>query len=282
MENEMTQNKITTVSDAVEIGNTVTKIHETPVNMLYEVPDGRGGVTTKNMSKTPRNVLLFKHGLYSLVKGDPDEIHVLNQKPYVAVSPTNDESCYVIWVGRDSEPVHTTPDKEKRFLEVVKDLVESRESDCVSEMEELQLEILDSQVRRKVVNKLLDKAPFSDLVEKSIIRKTKRGWLFHDTLLLTWESEFRNKNYKDGGYEVNGSSVSKTNSENKAFRLRQDYGNGPTLDDFEESDTMTRHTVQFGDEGYTFGQQEFEFVTRAVWALKNVKPRGVNATDSGI
>lgn len=282
-ENEMTQNETAMVADepgnAVEVGRRIKKIHETPVNMLYEVPDGRGGTTTKNLSKTPKNVLLYKHGLYSLVQGDPDEIYVLSQEPYAAVSPTEDDSSYVIWVGEDSTPVHTPPEKERRVLEVIRDIVEDGGMDAIDELEKLQVEILDSQVRRNVVNKLLSQPPFSQLVERGVLEATGRGWLFHGSLLLTWEGEFRNKNDHEGGFEVSGSGVRQVESANDAFRLRQDRGDNPTLDDFEESDTMSRHKVQFEDGAHTFGRQEFGFVTHAIWALKNVNPRGANAAN---
>jgi hypothetical protein len=49
----------------------------------------------------------------------------------------------------------------------------------------------------------------------------------------------------------------------------------------DSTDVDDRITVEFGDVTHTFGKKEVEFVSRVVWALKNVRPRGPNCQPSG-
>lgn len=260
---------------AVEECRSVEIIDETPVNMLIRVFDDDESSNTLNKTKNARNELLYKHGLYELIYGDGNEILRLSETPYGAVSSHEDSGTFTVWVN-DDPSIETPPSMEEDVLEAVKDIKEDPDIG-IRPLTEIHQTILDTQVRRRVIERLLTAEPFSTVAEHGMITPTNKGWLMHDQLLLTWDGEFHNQSNEDRRYEVSGSGVRKVESVNKAFSLNNRTGQQSVASYGEDAEkTTNRTTVEFGDATHTFGKKEVEFVSRVVWALKNVKPRGLN------
>ncbi|QLG30001.1 hypothetical protein HUG10_20560 (plasmid) [Halorarum halophilum] len=256
----------------VEEGRSVEKIDETPVNLLLRVHTDEGW-ETRNVTKTNRNVLLYEHGLYDLVYGSGNEILELSQTPYAAVASHEQEGTFTVWVN-DEPPIETPPRMEEDVLEAVREILDN-ERRTIAPLTEIHKTILDTQVRRHVINRLLDEAPFSAFTERGLIDTESRGWLLYDQLLLTWEGEFRNQSNEDRRYEVSGSGVRQVESVNEAFSLsRRGQQDVTEYGEDGEQTTNDRITVEFGDVTHTFGEKEVAFISRVVWALKNVRPRG--------
>lgn len=257
----MNANELTVSDHRVQI------IDETPHNMLVKIAKDDGETNTLNVARNPRNELLYKHGMYKLVHGEPGLI-IQFKDSGLEVQTTEEGGVYVITGDRD--PVHTSPEHERRLLDAIKTLKETGDDTPLSE---LYHHILDTQIRRHVVNRLFDVRPFSVLADKGLVEADPRGWLFHDSLLLTWEGEFRNDT-RDTTYSVSGSAVREVESVNEAFTLSVDQrGTAGTAID-QVSDEVSRHSVEIDGQEYTFGKRETQFVAKAVWAVKNVRPRG--------
>lgn len=261
---------------AVEEGRGVEIIDETPVNMLVRVFEDDGSSNTLNKTKNARNELLYKHGLYDLVYGEGDEILQLSDTPYGAVSSHEESGTFTVWVN-DEPSIETPPSMEGDVLEAVRKIKDDPEIG-IRPLTEIHQTILDTQVRRRVIDRLLTAEPFSTFVERGMITDTNKGWLIHEQLLLTWEGEFRNQSNEDRRYEVSGSGVRQVESVNEAFSLNRRSGQ-QAVDTYSEdaAETTSRATVEFGDATHTFGKKEMEFISRVVWSLKNVKPRGLNS-----
>lgn len=263
---------------AVEVGREVEILDETPVSMFVQYFDHeKGKPVRRNVAKNDRNELLFKHNMYGLIHSDESTIYTVTQEPYAAVSATGD-STYTVWVG-DEHPVQTDPSLEERLLRAVREVQEADEGtewtlDIESEdarvhpLRELHQHIIDTQVRRNVVNRLLEHPPFSMYRESGILEVEEGGWLFHGMLRLTWEGELRHRRGSEEIERIEGSSTRRVGTENDAFDLE---GSGPGI---EPDDELERHTVKFGDREVTFGMLEMEFVTKAIWVAQNVTPRG--------
>jgi len=259
----------------VEEGRSVEIIDETPVNMLIRVYEDDGSASTTNVSKNARNELLYKHGLYDLVYGQGEQVLVLNQDPYAAIASHEQKATFTVWVN-DDPPIETPPGMEEDVLGAVRDMKVS-DGDSIAPLTAIHATILDTQVRRHVIKCLLDVAPFSAFAERGSIQEDERGWLLHDQLLLTWEGEFRNQSNEERRYEVSGSGVREVESVNEAFQLSRRSGQQDvtSYDSDEPSTDPDDHvTVEFEGVTHTFGKKEVEFVSRVVWALKNVRPRG--------
>lgn len=245
---------------AVEEGRDVRIIDETPHSMFVEVK-ADGEWTQMNKSKNPRNVLMFKHGMYDLVRGSRREIFEFDTDKLCRIA-SDQKSSYTIWVG-DREPLNTSPDRESEVLDAVKRTIETGKAYPI---ENVYQSIRDSQVRHRVINALLEEAPFSVLRERGTIEADDRGWLIHDHLLLTWEVDLLNDT-DDIGYTVSGSGVSRSQSTNAAFDLNIDVS----------PDEMDRPEVTLDGKEYKFGAQEMRFIATALWVVKNVNPRGAGS-----
>lgn len=255
-------------ANAVLVDDGVNIIDETPHTMLVQLRTPTGRITQQNVSKNPRNILLYKHGMAQLVHGEPGLV-VQFKDTDVQIQTTDEGGVYVIQTS-DAESVHTAPKHERELLEAVRDLKEDRN---VNPIKRLHQHILDTQVRRYVLEQVYSVPPFSVLAEKGFVEQTERGWLFHDHLLLTWEGEFRNEGTEDA-YMVSGSGVRQVESANEAFTLSTRTGT-PGLEEADDDDgEPDRHTAEINGETITFGRLEEEFIAKAVWAVKNVRPRG--------
>jgi len=256
-------------ANAVLVDDGVNIIDETPHTMLVQLQTPTGRITQQNVAKNPRNILLYKHGMAQLVHGEPGLVVQFKDED-IQIQTTDEGGVYVIRAN-DSESVHTAPKHERELLEAVRDL---KEDGNTSPIKRLHQHILDTQVRRYVLDSVYEVPPFSVLAEKGFVKQTERGWLFHGHLLLTWEGEFRNEGTEEA-YLVRGSGVRQVESANEAFTLNTRTGT-PGLDDEDEEveSEPERHTAEINGETITFGRLEEEFIAKAVWAVKNVQPRG--------
>lgn len=259
-------------TDTVELyedDDGVDIIHETPNSMLLDI-DGVDGHS--NVTKNAKNELLYKHGMHRLVHGEPGLVVQFSEYGLI-VQTTDEGGVYVIESEEDDHKVHTSPEQERDLLQAISSI---KQDDDPEPLINLKNHILDNQVRRYVLNRLFEVPPFSALSEKGIVEQTGRGWLFHDQLLLTWENELLNDS-DDTSYAVDGSGTREVSSTNPAFSLTRDLSDDdqhdPDLHDYDE-EGVNRHNVEIGGTEFTFGTEEVRFVAKAIWAAKNVRPRG--------
>lgn len=249
---------------AVEEDKGVRILDETPHSMFVEVRT-EDGWEQMNKAKNARNELLFKHGLWSLVRGSGDDIYQFGDDRTARIMSEQD-STYVIWVD-DLDPVHTSPEMETEVLQAIREVVNRSD---VRPLASLHGRIRDEQVRWNVLSKLLDEPPFSVLVERGVVEHTDKGWLVHDNMLVTWDVELRNQSDTDS-YRVSGSGVRSVESTNNAFDLTFDVS----------ADENVRQDIELDGESYKLGEREMEFVATVLWVVKNIRPRGGRTGQDG-
>ena len=251
--NETTMVDLPAVADeaveTVEAPRLVEILDETSSNLFVRYYDGETW-RTRNVSNNPRNRLLYIHDLYSIVSGR-DEIVTLTSDPTIAVC--GGDAGYTIW--SDGTRIFVPRDLELRFLEAVHDVVDRDETAAI---ESLVHDVIDRYVRQDVMQALGDHDPFRTLEERGVLERTDQGWLIHGQLLVTWESNLRNRGV--GSYIRLGGDIVRSDSENDAFEL-----SGPSPD---------RQTIELDGEKIELGRREMRFISHVVWAVKTVRPRG--------
>lgn len=214
-------------------------LDRTSSSILVRQDDGR----IEQVSLSPRNRLLFDHGLWDFFKKG-DEILTFQDGVKVISHEKGDSFTIVV----DNDPLHLgehhISDLSQAIFDVYSD--ENRDTQPIIEMYR---KIRENQIRYDVLNSLLD-YPLFDSVEK-----TEDGWLFHDKLLLSWEGEF----YHPGttSRTVSGRSIAPS-SNDKAYRIRTNI----------IPDDMDRK-FSIGDETYRLSDREMEFIAKALWAIQN-------------
>lgn len=163
----------------------------------------------KKKANTKKNRLLYKHGLYSLLTGSSGRT-VLQKDPLIAIEPTTNDNVYAIWHGSDSQPVLTPPSKAEKVLQGVLDAIEKNN---VSNIKEVHQYVIENQVRRDVVNKLINLFPHS-------VIKTNEGWTVEGMFLVTWEASVYlvTSDLSEGSYTISG-GVSKIEEKKQFLKL---------------------------------------------------------------
>lgn len=201
---------------------------------------------------TPSNVLLydpaddlpFDNGLRSFFEGD--EALVLSEEPDVMIAPTSNEYCYVLKVRTNA--IETTPNQSDRVLTGIKDAIVN---DDPKGLISLHQDIMDSQVRRAVINALRETFEKSDR-----IAETPSGWLIDDFYLIDWTASMYTKNDDPDENDVrrSGSGVVETD---RSYEFVQ--GN------FQRDS----EPVVVGIQGYSYRltEREMLFLSKATWLL---------------
>jgi hypothetical protein len=120
------------------------------------------------------------------------------------VAPTDNEYCYILRVG--DRTVETTPNQAERVLRAIKDATIDRD---VSSITDLYESIIKSQVRRDIINRLMQ-----TFEEDGRITRVNRGWLVDEFYLVNWEASMYTKhnNPDEGDYKRGGGGVRKTDT----------------------------------------------------------------------
>lgn len=207
---------------------------------------------------SPRNKLLYKHGLHGLIV-DRSEILSLRGPPAVEIAPDGD-SGFSIKVSHDDheefeDKVRIPPHGVQDLLEALATVYDTPERD-VTPILSLVRERLDFDVAPGIVRPLANVEPFDSTVEI-----VKDGWLIHDHVLLTYNNEFFHP--KQRGYTRNGSTIDDSANQ-EAYEVR--FHRRPN------SDGQAELT---GFEGTGYSDVLVDFVRRALWAVTYAPESGV-------
>lgn len=218
------------------------------LSMLVEEPPGH---PPHFIDGSPENVLLYLHELKEFLDGEQGAR--LSHDPHISVKPTRGESVYRIRVGE--RPVESMPHQSDDVLRAVQAAIEDEDLEPIVEVYK---EILDNQVRRDVVNKLID---VLDTIPTGRVQVTESGWLIDQYYLVDWTaSVYVVEDDRDSpDYTRSGDTVEVTDKSKEFVEL--DTGHSPE-----------RMGVKMPDgEQLILGQREMLFLSKAKWLLERTK-----------
>jgi hypothetical protein len=193
----------------------------------------------------PENELPFENGMYQFLHGDKALV-LQEEDPTIMVAPTNNEYCYILKV-RD-RTVETTPEQAERTLRGIKDAAIDREMETLISLHD---DIVSTQVRRSVINKLMKTFDEDDRITQS-----NRGWLVDEFYLVTWEASLYTKhnNPDEGDYKRRGGGVEKTDDSREfvSLHLRRD---------------VSPIEVTIGGDVVRLSEREMLFLSKVKWLL---------------
>lgn len=208
-------------------------------------PDLKKATAENILLYDPEDELPFEDGMRSFLSGD--EALVLSESdPEVMVAPTTNEYCYILRVKGST--VETTPNQAERVLSGIKDAAIDRE---FKPLVDLYDHIMSTQVRRGVVNALLDTFDEQDRIESN-----NNGWLIDDFYLVDWTASmyFKHDDPDEPDVKRGGGGVRETDRsyEFVQLNLRRD------VDPIE---------VSIGGETFRLTEREMLFLAKVKWLL---------------
>lgn len=227
--------------DGEQAGNRNPEIlDDNPTCWFVQFPDG----STDIVAKSNLNELLFEHNLWGLLQ-DGSEVWKATTDDgdsVITVTPMNDASEYRMTIGSGAEVHIGTHHKSRLVDELNAYYTEDSAKGLVSMYERLRTE----QVRPDVIQHFAALPVFED------VEVQDGGWLFHDTLLLTLDREFRHPNTTS---RTRSGSIIEAGANDNAY----DLSIGDPSDHFER-------TVTIDGARYRLSNGEMEFLAKAVWA----------------
>jgi hypothetical protein len=193
----------------------------------------------------PDDELPFENGMYEFLSGQ-QALVLSEDNPEVIVAPTNNEYCYILRVRGNT--VETTPNQAEAVLEGIKGAATDGKYEPLVELYD---EIMSSQVRRPVVNALLN-----TFDEDGRIQITSRGWLVDDFYLVNWEASMylRHNDPDEPDYERGGGGVTETDRSYEFVQLRTPRDIDPI-------------EVSITGETYRLTEREMLFLAKVKWLL---------------
>jgi hypothetical protein len=210
----------------------------------YGQPQLMKGTISNQLLYDPADELPFDSGLASFFEGD--EALILSEEPDVMVAPTSNEYCYVVKVRSDT--IETTPNQSNRVLAGIKEAIVDDDTDKLIRLHE---EVMETQVRREIINALRETFEQSDRITSK-----SRGWLVDDFYLVDWTASMYTKNDDPDENDVrrSGDSVVETDS---SYEFVQ--GNFSR-----ESEPIT---VGIQGDSYRLTEREMLFLSKVTWLL---------------
>jgi len=202
---------------------------------------------------TPENVLLydpedklpFDNGMRDFLSGN-EALVFQDDDPTVMVAPTTNEYCYIVRVGDNT--VETTPEQATEALSRIRDAAIDGD---VQSLIELYDDIMSKQVRRGVVNALLD-----TFDESSRIQKKSDGWLTDGFYLVDWTASMYAKHDDPDENDVirGGGGVTETDRSYEFVQLSLNRDTEPV-------------EVYIGGESFRLTEREILFLAKVKWLL---------------
>lgn len=202
---------------------------------------------------TPENLLLydpadelpFEGGLNDFLSGS-NALRV-SSEPEIVVKQSNDEYSYMLSV--DDNLVETTPNQAEELLRGV---YGAMADDDETRLANLHREILETQVRRPIVNAL--KKTFD---ERERIEIVANGWLIDAFYLVDWNANLygANDDPQEGDYVRSGGKAVKKDT---TYELCDLSGNLSVIDGF---------SVTLGGDEYSLTERELLFLSKVKWVL---------------
>jgi len=218
------------------------------LSMLVEEPPGH---PPHFIDGSAENVLLYLHELKEFLDGKHGAL--LSDDPHISVKPSASESVYRVTVGE--RPVESMPHQSDDVLHAVKDAIENDDLDPIVEIYK---EIIDNQVRRDVVNDLIE---LLDVLPAGRLQVTADGWLIDSYYLVDWTaSVYVIEDDRDSpDYRRSNDTVEVTDKSKEFIELRASH-------------SPNRMTVKRPDgEELILGEREMMFLSKVKWLLERTK-----------
>lgn len=209
---------------------------------------------TRQVGNNPKNELLYKHGLYSLLHSESEASRtVLSESdPYVAVAPTSNDSIYSIWYGEEDDfPLQNPPSKANDVLKGIRDgLSEPADYATIKETYEW---IRDNQVRRNLIDKLTPMFPSASVIPN------EEGWVVEGIFLVTWDARvfISAADLEENSYVVRG-GITEADGKREFLSLTPDA---------DPEEVVERKTVRVDGEEHELGEVELMFLAKVQWLL---------------
>lgn len=207
-------------------------------------PELMKATATNMLLYDPMDELPFDGGLGSFLSGD--EAILLSEEPKLIVSSTSSRNCFIIHY--DGNTVETTPAMSESVLRGVK---EAAVDEDIGALIDVYDEVMSTQVRRDVINALLD-----TFDETFRIEKTPSGWVVDKFFIVDWTASMYAKTDDPDSADVmrSGSSVVEAD---RSFEFVQLYLN-------REIEPVT---VSINGESFRLSEREMLFLGKVNWLL---------------
>ena len=207
-------------------------------------PELMKATATNMLLYDPMDELPFDGGLGSFLSGD--EAILLSEEPKLIVSSTSSRNCFIIHY--DGNTVETTPAMSESVLRGVK---EAAVDEDIGALIDVYDEVMSTQVRRDVINALLD-----TFDETFRIEKTPSGWVVDKFFIVDWTASMYAKTDDPDSADVvrSGSGVVEAD---RSFEFVQLYLN-------REIEPVT---VSINGESFRLSEREMLFLGKVNWLL---------------
>lgn len=207
-------------------------------------PELMKATATNMLLYDPMDELPFDGGLGSFLSGD--EAILLSEEPKLIVSSTSSRNCFIIHY--DGNTVETTPAMSESVLRGVK---EAAVDEDIGALIDVYDEVMSTQVRRDVINALLD-----TFDETFRIEKTSSGWVVDEFFIVDWTASMYAKTDDPDSADVvrSGSGVVEAD---RSFEFVQLYLN-------REIEPVT---VSINGESFRLSEREMLFLGKVNWLL---------------
>jgi len=207
-------------------------------------PELMKATATNMLLYDPMDELPFDGGLGSFLSGD--EAILLSEEPKLIVSSTSSRNCFIIHY--DGNTVETTPSMSESVLLGVK---EAAVDEDIGALIDVYDEVMSKQVRRDVINALLD-----TFDETFRIEKTPSGWVVDEFFIVDWTASMYAKTDDPDSADVvrSGSGVVEAD---RSFEFVQLYLN-------REIEPVT---VSINGESFRLSEREMLFLGKVNWLL---------------
>ena len=207
-------------------------------------PELMKATATNMLLYDPMDELPFDGGLGSFLSGD--EAILLSEEPKLIVSSTSSRNCFIIHY--DGNTVETTPAMSESVLRGVK---EAAVDEDIGALIDVYDEVMSTQVRRDVINALLD-----TFDETFRIEKTPSGWVVDEFFVVDWTASMYAKTDDPDSADVvrSGSSVVEADRSFEFVQLRLNREIEPV-------------TVSINGESFRLSEREMLFLGKVNWLL---------------
>ena len=194
----------------------------------------------------PEDELPFENGMYEFLNGD--KALILLEEPEVIIAPTSNEYAYMLRVR--NSVVETTPNQAEEVLEGVLEVVKGNGPD---EIISLYHEIMDTQVRQRVMNAL-----YQTFDEIDRISRKSNGWVIDEYYLVDWgASLYTIDDDPDEEDYVRSAGTVKKDGSYEFVQLRLSH----------KARNLDPVTVEISGEPYQLSEREMLFLAKVKWLL---------------
>lgn len=209
-------------------------------------PDTRRATTENILLFDPEDELPFDGGMHRFLEGKGGlKIH---DDPKIVVSRSgSNEYSYILSV--DDHVIETTPKHAEDFLEA---LLDTLTGDNVDRLVTLYEDIIQSQVRRSVVNPIIQ-----TFEEPSRIQIVSNGWLVDSFYLVDWDGKMyaSNDDPDEADYKRGANGVVEKDTTHEFVQLRHSIDYSEDLQ------------VSINGENKTLTERETMFLAKITWLL---------------